>query len=96
MFYNPKNLEYAREQINAMRERARIDAMLREAQPAKEATPLRARVALILHRLFQRGARNLGATKLSADSTKGLLILPNLIVSDFDAQTPQQRSHKML
>ena len=78
MIYDIESLKHAHEQINAMHERARLDALIREAQSARVATPLRARVALILRRLFPKGARSLGATKASADSSKGLLILPNL------------------
>ena len=96
MSYDSKNLEYAQSQINAMRERARLDAMIREAQPAKVATSLRARVALILRRVAGRSAKNLGATRVSADSTTGLLILPNLIVSDLNLPSSQRRNHKML
>ena len=95
MSYNPKNLEYAQSQINAMRERARLDAMIREAQPARVATSLRARVALILRRLFPKGARRLGATKTSANSTKGLLILPNLIIGNLELLSAERRNHKM-
>ena len=95
MSYDPKNLEYAQSQINAMRERARLDAMIREAQPAKVATSLRARVALILRRVAGRSAKNLGATRVSADSTTGLLILPNLIVGNLELPSAERRNHKM-
>ncbi len=95
MSYDPKHLEYAHEQIDAMRERARLDALIREAQPAKVATSLRTRVALILRRLFPKGARRLGATKTSADSTKGLLILPNLIVGNLELPSAERRNHRM-
>ncbi len=94
MSYDPKHLEYAREQINALRERARLDALIREAQPAKVATPLRARVALILRLLAGRSAKNLGVTRVSADNTKGLLILPNLIVGSLDLPSAERRNHK--
>lgn len=96
MIHTTQSLEHAHEQIDAMHERARLDAMIREAQPAKVATPLLARVALILRRLFPKGARSLGAKEASADNSKGLLILPNLIVSDFDLQSPPERNHKLL
>jgi len=96
MSYDPKNLEYAQSRINAMRERARLDAMIREAQPAKVATPLRTRVALILRRVVGRTAKNLGVTRVSAATTKGLMVLPNLIVSDFELPSSQRRNHKML
>ena len=95
MFYDAKNLEYAHEQMSAMRERARLDAMIREAQPAKVATPLGARVALILRQLAGRSAKNLGATRVSADSNTGLLILPNLIVGDLGLPSSERRNHKM-
>ena len=95
MSYDPKTLEFAHEQINAMRERARLDALIREAQPAGVATPLRARVALILRRLFPKGASSLGATKASADSSKGLLVLPNLIVGNLELPSSERRNHKM-
>ena len=95
MSYDPKQLEFAHEQINAMRERARLDALIREAQPAKVATSLRARIALIVRRVFPKGARRLGATKTSADSTKGLLILPNLIVGNLELPSLERRNHKM-
>ena len=96
MIHDTQSLEHAHQQINPLRESARLDTLIREAQPATVTTPLRARVALMLCRLFPKGAGSLGVTKASADSMKGLLILPNLIVSDFDLQSPQQRSHKML
>lgn len=95
MSYDPKNLEHAQSRINAMRERARLDAMIRKAQPGKDATPLRTRVALILRRVVGRTAKNLGVTRVSADSTKGLLILPNLIVGNLELPSAERRNHKM-
>jgi hypothetical protein len=96
MIHDFNNLEHAHQQINALRERARLDTMICEAQPAFVARPLHARVALMLRRLFPKGASSLPATKASTDRTEGLLILPNLIVSDFDLQIPQQSNHKLL
>ena len=95
MSYDPKTLEYAHEQINALRERTRLDALIREAQPAKVTTSLRARVALILRRVAGRSAKNVGVTRVSADSTKGLLILPNLIVGNLELLSAERRNHKM-